>query len=134
MAFAGNCGINIQISEQWKSKTQLKDKENESVDAYFPILFGEELGFILEVLDTDIELVKVSIIIINIAIMTNSITVIIIIIIMTIIINTIIINTIIIIIICIILSITIYHSSLNNAYVIIRRYSSTMMSLSTILE
>ena len=61
MAFAGNCGINIQISEQWKSKTQLKDIGNESVDAYFPILFGEELGFILEVLDTDIELVKVSI-------------------------------------------------------------------------
>jgi len=119
MAFAGNCGINIQISEQWKSKTQFKVMGNESVDAYFPMLFGEELGFILEVLDTDIELVKVSIIIINIIIMTNSITMIIIIIIIAIIIMTIIIISII-TIICIILSITFYHSStLNNAYVII---------------
>ena len=68
MAFAGNCGVNIQISDKWKSKTQLKDTENElkdteneSVETNFPILFGEELGFILEVLDTDIELVNVSI-------------------------------------------------------------------------
>jgi len=61
MAFAGNCGINIQISDKWKSKFQSKDTENDAIEAYFPLLFSEELGFILEVLDTDIEQVNVSI-------------------------------------------------------------------------
>jgi len=58
MAFAGNCGINIQISDKWKSKFQSKDTENDAIEAYFPLLFSEELGFILEVLDTDIEQVN----------------------------------------------------------------------------
>ena len=58
MAFSGNCGFNIHLSEKWK--TQLNDSRSERVQAYFPLLFGEESGFLLEVLHTDVEQVNVS--------------------------------------------------------------------------
>ena len=67
MAFSGNCGFKIHLSEKWKSKTQLADNKNqlndsgsECAEAYFPLLFGEESGFLLEVLHTDVVQVTVS--------------------------------------------------------------------------
>ena len=53
----GNCGVRFHISDDWKTQQQMSDTDNTVLNSYFPLLFGEEAGFVFEILPEHVDVV-----------------------------------------------------------------------------
>lgn len=56
MAFAGNVGVNVTLREEWTSQT-VNTSEGPPIPTEISVAFGEEVGFVLEVLPAHVSVV-----------------------------------------------------------------------------
>ena len=58
MAFAGNCGLEVTLHDDWNTKKRAQGGSADPLEEVLPLLFSEECGFVFEVLPEDLEQVR----------------------------------------------------------------------------